>query len=432
MFTWLLFLVHLLLLGGAIWLIYKKSRMLPLQRFFFPAILIKLSAGVLLGLLYQWHFKGGDTFNYFHDAAILSTQATEDFSAYFGALGANTLAEGLPAGLYFTHQPRALFFSKLVSFFTLITYQNYWLTALYLSLLSFLGIWYLANQLVKYYPKTRIAAAIAFLFFPSFVFWGSGVMKESIALPAICILVGLTLCSLKKSQISVKEIVLIILVSGIIFWLLWQLKYYYFGVLTPVLGTTLLATFISKKAKVHSIYLRASMWLIIFAALLGMASFVHPNLQFGNFARALVQNHDLIFNASAPENVIHFEALAPTWKSLLKNSPEALVSGLFRPFIWETHTFLQFLFALENTLLCLLTFMAIFQIGQLKINGNDKMLLLAVVIYIVLLATLLALASPNFGSLARYRVGFLPFLVYIVLVPLNKWRADFQSAQCPD
>jgi hypothetical protein len=265
---------------------------------------------------------------------------------------------------------------------------------------------------------------MAFLFFPSFVFWSSGVMKVSIAMPVICIMRTITLSFLQTPPPSSKELLVKSPLIVLLLWLLWQLKYYYFGVLVPVLCTTLLADFIVRKTSISSTFSKVLIWILVFTGLLGMASFVHPNLQFDNFAMVLVQNHDLIYQASDPENLIHYDTLAPTWKSLLKNSPKALLSGLFRPLIWEIHSPFQAILAIENVFLLLFSILAVYQLTRHKINNTHTILILAAVIYILLLATLLALASPNFGSLARYRVGFLPFLVYIVLgsFNLNKFK----------
>ncbi len=58
--------------------------------------------------------------------------------------------------------------------------------------------------------------------------------------------------------------------------------------------------------------------------------------------------------------------------------------------------------------------------------------LLALLLYTVLLATLLALSSPNFGTLLRYKVGFLPFLAYLLLIhPLGQWEAYQQKKALP-
>ncbi len=465
MLSGLVYLVHLPLLGFIIWYLFQKSRNQPLVRYYIPAIITKLGAGIALGVLYLLHFKGGDTLNYFHDAVILASTASESLPDYLHAIFTN---EDLPAGLIYSAQPRALLFSKIVSLFALLTFNNYWLTALYLSWLSFLGIWYLANQVVKLFPNTAKAAAFAFLFFPSFVFWSSGVMKESIAMPALCVLVGYTLASIHNLSrhgegsphskvdapitpacvpqagtklgrsvyhrpgnvffhgqgnprfgVWTKSFFNIFFIA-VLLWLLWQLKYYYFGVLVPVLATTLLVALAGRKKFVTSPFSKILMWLVIFSGLLAMGSFVHPNLRFENFAPALIRNHDIIYNASSPENLIHYEALSPTWTSLLQNAPKALFAGLFRPMLWEMHTPFHAFLAIENLVLLLLTFLCMFQCFKLKTTGKAHIeVVFAAIVYVLLLATLLALASPNFGSLARYRVGFLPFFAYLVFSSVN-------------
>jgi hypothetical protein len=56
------------------------------------------------------------------------------------------------------------------------------------------------------------------------------------------------------------------------------------------------------------------------------------------------------------------------------------------------------------------------QKGVLKgMNARYVLLITAVVLYTILLAALLALSSPNFGALSRYKVAFVPFFVYLLL-----------------
>lgn len=419
MHSWLFFAVNILFLGYIIRLFYQKSRQLPLRSYFFPALLGKLFAGIVLGVLYLWYFKGGDTLNYFHDAQILGALASENLPQYLKALFAYSSPEALPKGLIFAHQPRALLFSKILSFFSFITNHNYWLISLYLSLLSFLGFWYLANKLTALFPETHFAAAFAFLFFPSVVFWSSGVMKESIAMPALCILVAFSLNFLNKPPASLKQILLKITIALLLLWLLWQLKYYYFGILVPILATTLLVILIERKMKIASISTKILIWIGLFVSLSGLASLVHPNLQLENFLTALVRNHDLIYQASSPENLIHYDDLLPTWMSLLENLPIALLSGLYRPMIWEMHTPFHILLTLENCFLVLLTILSILHLRKTSWSKVYSVFLFPTIVYIILMATLMALASPNFGSLARYRVGFLPFFVYMLFCGSN-------------
>src|SRR3990170_8117515 len=54
----------------------------PLQQFFWPALLVKLTAGICLGLIYTYYYTVGDTFNYFEDGVKLANLARTDVGSY--------------------------------------------------------------------------------------------------------------------------------------------------------------------------------------------------------------------------------------------------------------------------------------------------------------------------------------------------------------
>ncbi len=181
------FFVHIPLIAFLCWQLYRKSRHKPLIAFYWWGLLAKFLAGVGIGLLYIYYYPyQGDTFSYFTDASRLSTFAFNHPLAYVKIIVFNEITtESLSTSLELWQQPRAFFMVKLVSVLCLLTYNNYWLCSLYLSLLSFAGLWTLANTLVTLFPSSGKAAGIAFLLFPSVVMWSSGVTKESIAIACI-------------------------------------------------------------------------------------------------------------------------------------------------------------------------------------------------------------------------------------------------------
>ena len=96
------------------------------------------------------------------------------------------------------------------------------------------------------------------------------------------------------------------------------------------------------------------------------------------------------------------------------NAPIALFSGLFRPFIFESANLLQYLVAIEN-----LSVLVLLIIGTLKLRFRvlfHNPYVIAALIYIVSLAILLAYATPNFGTLSRYKAGYWPFFALLALV----------------
>ncbi|MEY2917926.1 MAG: hypothetical protein RIS73_1640, partial [Bacteroidota bacterium] len=73
-------------------------------------------------------------------------------------------------------------FVAVISFFTL---GKYLLTNLVFSLLAFTGAWKLFLFFYEQYPAMHRKFAIAILYLPTFVFWSSGILKDSICIASI-------------------------------------------------------------------------------------------------------------------------------------------------------------------------------------------------------------------------------------------------------
>jgi hypothetical protein len=143
---------------------------------------------------------------------------------------------------------------------------------------------------------------------------------------------------------------------------------------------------------------------------------VHPNLHPRVFLEVIVANYEDFVDSSSPEGVIFYESLEPTVTSVISNAPKALFSGLFRPLLWEAHTIVQMMDAIENAIILTITFFALARINQLP-SSPHRLLIGSILLYCLTLCVFLAMSTPNFGSLSRYRVGYMPF--YVLLITLN-------------
>jgi len=143
----------------ALW-IWKRETITKMRKFFWPALAAKLSAGILIGVLYAIFYASSDTFFFFDSAVQLSQRARVDFLEYLNFLFSQS--DG-----YFSGEDRTIFFIKITSVFMLVTFDNYWICSLYFSFFSFLAAWRLTKFIWVEMPNLGIAAAAAFLFFPS-------------------------------------------------------------------------------------------------------------------------------------------------------------------------------------------------------------------------------------------------------------------------
>ncbi len=399
------FLIHVVLISSVCWLLWRKQA--EFRTTFATALAFKLAAGIGVGLLYMHYYDGGDTWVYFEDARQLTAVAQDDFPAYVKLIGST---DYLPGAIFDLHEPRALFLVKIVSVFGLITSDNYWLISVYFSLLSFLGAWFLFRELTVSIPTSRISAAIAFLFFPSLVFWTSGVIKESLAMGSLYFVAAVCLRAWFGKRVPVPLIV----ASVVALWVAWNLKYYFAAVFVATAAAVLAFHFTQRRGFLDRSFLtEAATFVLFLVVLLSVASLFHPNFSPNRLLSVIIENNAAFMSMSSPEDRFSFHDLEPTFVSLAVNSPWALISGLFRPFLWETTNVLQVFAGVENLAILLTALVAAG--GALKFpNSEHRMLIFATLTYVLILAVFIAISTPNFGTLSRYRVGYLPFFIMVI------------------
>jgi hypothetical protein len=389
---------------------FFKKQPTALRKFFWPCLVAKIVAGFTLGLIYLYYYKAGDTLQYFEDGKIISEWARTDLAAYLQFLWNH---EAYPEILsqFNSFDQRALFFTKLTSFMNLITLDNYWLVSMYFSGISFLGFWSLFKRIQEYFPDLLTIALVSFLAFPSILFWTSGLLKESLASAALFYLSALFLDGRFKKRFTLWWSLLALLSV----WLLWTLKYYYAVVFVPAVFTCLAHRFIFYPLlKPKSLWSETLIWCTIFLVAVSVASFVHPNLNFGNFLEVIVENNRAYIGMSSPQDLIHYYNLTPEIDSILINLPWALVSGLFRPFFWEAGNVFQLIAGFENLVLIVIFLMSLPALPA-AMKSDNRILIWAIIVYVTILCAFLALSTPNFGTLSRYRIGFLPYFLVIAL-----------------
>jgi len=165
-------------------------------------LIFKIGAGLSMGLIYRYHYGGGDTFQYFNEAKTISSYLLNHpqnlISIYFHT---SELID-LSSQIVYWDQPRALFFAKIVSIFYLISGGNYWIISIYLSLINFWGIQALVKELKLNFEDNELAISCSFYYLPSFVFWTSGLLKESLAIGALALAVSIVLRMIREQKFA--------------------------------------------------------------------------------------------------------------------------------------------------------------------------------------------------------------------------------------
>ena len=397
-------LLGIIILLILIWVHYTNAREEKLKSFYFYVLALKLLAGLGVGLVYKYHYGGGDTWNYFQQAELFGSTAFANWSNFKNLFFMSNY-ELLDGFVYF-NQPRAALMVKLVAAINLITGNNYWLTSSYFSFFSFIGIWAFAAWVRRSFFYGNSASAALFIW-PSFVFWSSGILKESIAVGLIFWIVA-GFMEMIDSRLFKKGMSLL---AAFLF--LFFIKYYFAVVLLVILIVYGIVELTPLKDKKVSQQFAA--WLLILSIGMLAGGYLHPNLEPMNFLNVVNSNYKAFVTVSSESSLIQFIEIPVLWKWFLVNSPLALFAGLFMPIFFSKESLFYSIVVIENGLLIILFLRGVYmiKINELRLNAN---LLFASVFYVSMLAVFLSLSTPNLGTLSRYKVAYIPFFLVLMML----------------
>jgi len=313
-----------------------------------------------------------------------------------------------------------LFWYKILALLNLATGGLLWLNVGYLSLGCFIGCWHLVRALTRALPATPAGAGVvAFLLWPTVVWWTNGLTKETLLIGAGAGFVALALPVLygsgwpRRLWPAARQ-----LVSGLLLaWLMVRMRYYFAlplvaGVLA--LGAVRLATWRG--------WLRPAAWQQVGALLLllGVGGAVAGGLggeqmELTYFSHEVNANYHHGLQASPGRPHVRYPDWDPTPLGLLRHAPLAAEQVLVRPWLGESGLPLYTGAALENALLLALVLLALVAIAGGRAGRLPVALAVLLLVYCLLLAAFIGLSTPNLGTLHRYRAGLLPWLLLLLL-----------------
>ncbi|QJX48417.1 hypothetical protein HMJ29_16410 [Hymenobacter taeanensis] len=305
------------------------------------------------------------------------------------------------------------FIMKVISVLNLASGGNVWLNSCYLSLFSFWGSWELVRMLRHLWSTTVARGAVGgFLLWPTIVYWTSGLTKESLLVGSGALVVAsvLQLCYGKTS--STPRLLLVLAVVALLHF---KMRFFSAAALLGVLsGLCLIRTMQQLGGARH----RLTQVVLLVSLLAGgawAASEVSPAFRLNKFTSQLQRNYSELLRSSRNRPHLEYPTLAPTTESVLQNAPRAVANVLTYPRPWEGGGFLYVIAGLENILLLVLLLVAVASLTERQRGLLPFAVVLSLLVYCVLLAALLGLTTPNLGTLSRYRVSFLPYLLLVVL-----------------
>lgn len=401
-----------------------------LVRWYKLGLWAKVTGAIALGLIYQYYYGGGDTIAYYAGAkAVTRYILAEPISAL------QFLFSGGPEDLGYVqryHRYWDYFFifrsgaqevpvikiAGLLNFLGLNTYMG---TAIWFAVLAYPGQWALFKVFHRHFPDATKQIAFACLFVPSVVFWGAGILKDTVTFSAVGWMVY-AIDQLLQGKGKIRNPLILVIAGS----LTATIKGYILIAFIPAAVVWIANTL---KQQLPSTFLRT----IMTPLLLGVAA-IAGSLLIGRISESLGRySLDRLEGVATATQEWHTVVsvdgsgyslgdISFTPAGLASKLPAAVNVTLFRPYLWEASGVVVILAALESLALLLLTIRLLFTAGFKGLQrGLSHPFLQFALIFTVTLAFAAGLTSYNFGALMRYKIPLMPF--YVGLLFMMGWLA---------
>lgn len=388
--------------------------------------------GVVLWGIYSFYYTDrvtADIFKYFDDSKIMFDSFTDKPSHFFKMLtGVN---DNTPAIVAYYDEMNfwqnkvdksnhtIIRFNTIIRFFSLGYFNVHTVFMCFLSLIGLTAIY------KTFYPvltdKKRELIIVIFLI-PSVLLWGSGVLKEGI----IIFSMGLLIYNMSR-LFSIKSLLL----SMAAILLLTFSKLY---VLVALIPSLLFILWINKTTTSNKVVKYIAVLLITLGIGLNIDKFTsiqNPLVtlsQKQNSFNLLAEGKitDAQYKPIAiPKSAIQINKLEPTLISLLRNSPQAFINTIFRPFIWEIKSPMMLIATIENLLVIAFIVLCLVFMKPIKDIPGEYIIFCSS--FFLILFLIIGTSTPILGAIARYKVPALPFLLINFLLILDKNKIEKKS-----
>lgn len=417
--------VYIFLILGLAYFIRPKVTNQKTRKYFFPAIGLKMLGAIALGLIYQFYYGGGDTFGFtLYGSALIWEAFLEDPVAALKLIFASNELRpdtfAYASRIWYFDDAPTYFVVRVAGFFSLITANAYSAIAIIFACISFIGLWSMYNSFERIYPHLSKPLAYAIFFIPSTIFWGSGVLKDTLTLAALALattsVINIFIFNQKKNQSIVMLIVCL--------YVIYVIKIYILLCFAPAV---IIWLFFTKIKQVKSKVLRILIGPLTITIALGISFFgivwigsLNEKYSVSSVLKTaeITAKDNSLWTVRKEGSGYNLGDYDFSPQGIARKFIPAVWVTLFRPYPWEARSVVMLLSAVESFLLIILFFLTFFKggLGKALSKISSDPVLVFCFVFTISFAFAIGISSGNFGSLVRYKIPIIPYFLIALFV----------------
>ncbi len=388
---------------------------------------LKMFSSVFFCLIYMYYYNGGDTAGFYHwcnqwfyflfrepthAIAYILFNDEESFWRFFTT---SDLRSGYTYLMRYGTNENT--FNRIASVVNLIGLNSFVATTMIFGYLSFLGGWRLFIVFYDQYPHLRKQIAMACLFIPSVVFWGSGLMKDTLTLMGVCWLTYSLYFGFVKRQDVTRNLIWGFIMAVMVA----KLKGYIILAFIPAAAYWAVNKY---RENIKSGFLRVATGPFFMIAagilMLGLMRLVGDSL--GKFSI------DKLEQTASGYQSWHTETGGSSYTiygagdfsplGLLKTFPQGINVTLFRPYLFEARSIFNLMAAIEGAIMLYLTLSILWRTKVVRLPealAKDTNIAFCLT-FALILAFAVGITSFNFGALVRYKIPVMPYYAIALIL----------------
>jgi hypothetical protein len=400
------------------------------RKYFLPALTVRILGALALGILYQFYYRGGDTLNYHvhgsrHVWEAFMESPTMGFKLLFARGQYGPGYWDYAEKIWYYRDQQSYFVIRIASVFDLFTFSSYSATAILFGVLAFIGGWMMFLTFYEKHPGAVKLLAFSCLFVPSVIFWGSGILKDTITVA----FVGIGTYCISKIFIDKRINIIYIFFLLLSFFCIYSLKKY---VLISFLAGVVVWISSAYFLKVGTPMVRVLL-IPFFALFVGGATYLtvskvvedDPKYSLDKIAQtSMITAYDIRYGwGKDGGSGYSLGELDGSIGTMIKLAPKAVNVSLFRPYLWEVANPLMLMSAIESLFTLLITLYVIFKLRTKMIRYLSSDVIFCLV-FALIFAFGVGVSTYNFGTLARYKILLLPYYLMAMSLLYYYWNKD--------